>query len=129
MKLGETTSSQAEDTRTPWDKKAARRKVLLSVGLPALFIGTGWAFLSQVDGWLGVALWIMISVPLCFLAEFLLRRQTTTPRSPKSNPRMRVRTPVRGDVERRQPSARGREPDFPWNDDKARRPRRRTYAR
>ena len=131
MGFEETTSSRADGAPAVWERRAKRRKVLLGAGLPALFLGIGWALLTYVDGWFGVLLWILVAAPLCFLIEFLLRPRTATPRPPGSNPRMRVRVPVRGDPERSQPATRLRNRDFAWHDDKpsAASKRRRTYAR
>lgn len=108
------------------------RNVALGVGLPVLFLGTGWAFLANVEGWLGVLLWIAISVPVCFVVEFLVRPRARAPRSPRSNPRMSVRAPARGSPERGQTARRTREADFAWSDGERppqSRNRRRTHAR
>ncbi len=99
---------------------ATKKKIAKNVGLGTLllviFVGTGWGFLSAVEGWLGVLLWVVVAVPVCFVLEFALRPKTATRRSPRSLPRMRVRAPVRGDPERAQPATRvTREPEFNWH--------------
>lgn len=99
---------------------AGKKKIAKNVGLGVLllvtFVGTGWGFLSAVEGWLGVLLWVVVAIPVCFVLEFLLRPKTATRRSPRSLPRMRVRAPVRGDPERAHPATRAsREPEFNWH--------------
>jgi hypothetical protein len=112
----------------PSDKKTVARIVLVGIGLPVIFLGSGWLFLSTVDGWPGVVLWMLVALPLCFLVEFLLRQRRAQPRSAKSLPRMQVRTPFRGDPDRVRPSGRMAEPDFPWHRERTDKRRRRTHA-
>lgn len=94
-----------------------RRRLLRRLGIwlffPAVLIGTGWATLAFVEGWLGVALWIALSLPLCLLIDVLFARESARSRTAKSLPRMRVRVPLRGS-ERGQPVAKSVEKPFVW---------------
>lgn len=112
-------------------KKKIAQQVATTVGLIVVFLGTGWAFLSSVEGWLGVILWVLVAVPACFVVEFLMRpRARRTTRSARSLPRMKVRAPVRGDPERSQPVTRvTRNPEFKWHREETPvQRRRRSYA-
>jgi len=109
---------------------AYKQKLVKKIGLGAVlvtaFAGTGWLFLSTFEGWMGVLLWVMLAIPICFLLEFLLRPRAAHHRSPRSLPRMRVRAPVRGDPERLQPSTRSvKDPDFNWRREEQKTERRR----
>lgn len=106
-----------------WGNRIVSRRALLAVCIAAIFLTTGWIFLSQFEGWLSVLLWIAILLPLCLAVEFYLRPRETVFRSAKSLPRMQVRAPNRGDPERSQPT-RPRE-SFPWKDSRPGRKRRR----
>lgn len=108
------------------------RGALTGLALATVFLATGWVFLSSVEGWAGVLLWVVVALPVCFLAEFLLRPRAKRTRSARSLPRMQVRAPVRGDPERSQPATRvSREPAFNWHRERPQRSdkKRRTYAR
>ena len=111
-------------------KKKISRKIGLGASLVVAFVGTGWIFLSSFEGWLGVLLWVVIALPICFVVEFLLRPRTTSYRSARSLPRMRVRAPVRGDPDRVPPSTRSvKEPEFNWRREEPQvQRRRRSYV-
>lgn len=108
------------------------RSTLSGLGMATLFLTIGFVFLSLFEGWVGIFLWMLVAVPVCFLAEFLLRPRARRARSARSLPRMQVRAPVRGDPERAQPVTRvTRDPEFNWHREKPQETnrRRRIYAR
>ncbi|MDG2308236.1 MAG: hypothetical protein P8R42_26970 [Candidatus Binatia bacterium] len=131
MRLAETTPGFSRDAQYAARRRRLARDAPLGVGLLLLFAGSGWAFLSQVEGWLGVALWMIVSVPLCLLVEFVLRPRATIRRSAKSLPRMQVRAPMRGELDRSPGSTRSQNNEFSWHrgdDAPAPRKRRRSFA-
>lgn len=114
--LGEITVVLGRGTQLNASTKKLVQNVGVGAGLLVVFLVTGWAFLSMIEGWLGVLLWVIVAVPVCFLVEFLLRPRTRQRRSARSLPRMQVRAPVRGDPERAQPTTRvSRDPEFNWH--------------
>jgi hypothetical protein len=108
-------------------------KTLATIGiwlsLPAVLLGIGYMLLSYVEGWPGVLLWALIAVPLCVLADVLLRRQRVTREitHPHALPRLKVRARAHGASEppgRRPLPARRAQP-FAWgpSSERARRTR------
>lgn len=96
-----TTLSPVRKPRLDAGTKKMARQVATASGLFVGFLGMGWIFMSLVEGWSGVLLWILVTILACFAVEFFLRpRAHRGVHSARSLPRMRVRTPVRGAPER-----------------------------